>query len=161
DTEIPTCCANFEPHKIVDCRSGRSPICVPKYVQPERPESFAPVRAYQKPVSRMEDDTVYKMSYPGIDPEVAADCRGEIKKAEDNITSAGKFSSDTTQKHDYRRWPGAVRADLILPDSHNLMGEGPMSSQTTQKHDYTPKQAPVPDPFRPANNLRLSNKRME
>ena len=46
----------------------------------------------------MDKGTVYKLSYPGVDPEVAAECRGELKKLEDNITSAGKFSSETTQK---------------------------------------------------------------
>ncbi|PSN31739.1 hypothetical protein C0J52_23942 [Blattella germanica] len=78
-------------------------ICIPKYVQPERPESFAPVRKYYKPVATMEDNTIYKMSYPGIDPETAAGCRGDLKRLEDNIHSAGKFSSDTTQRTQYIR----------------------------------------------------------
>ena len=64
-------------------------------------------------------------------------------------------------QHDYRKWPGAARADIIMPEKRSFLGEGPMSSQTTQKHDYTPKGVPKVDPFLPSNNLRLSNKRME
>ena len=64
-------------------------------------------------------------------------------------------------QHDYRGWPGAARAGIIMPDNHSMIGEGPMSSQTTQKHDYTPKKVPKPDPFLPSNHLRLSNRRME
>jgi hypothetical protein len=55
-----------------------------------------------KPTVSFEDGTVYKLSYFGTDGDTAAECRSSAVRRQDNFLPAGRMSSDTTHRHDYR-----------------------------------------------------------
>jgi len=116
--------------------SGEKKLC---YVQPDRTPSFRPERVYRKMPEKMPHTTTYNMSYESVDPSVLRNCRGVPAIIKGNLTSAGEFSGDTTQRMSYGAWPGITRQKGIFPRDHNLLGEGPMQMLTTNRHDYTPK----------------------
>jgi hypothetical protein len=131
------------------------------YIQPKPSEACKPLNEYKKPTDTFPDDTVYKMSYIGTDGDTAAEYRSRSLRGEDNLAPEGEMSSDTSQRHDYKEWPEAVRAKLAQPQRSEFFDGGSMSSLTTQKHDYRPKPLMRKAPFRPDDKIRLSDKCME
>ncbi|XP_020281547.1 stabilizer of axonemal microtubules 1 [Pseudomyrmex gracilis] len=130
--------------------------CIPqpaayKYVQPEVPKSFAPVRYYWKSNVPMDKNTTYRLSY-WEGPRVPV----EPIRPEDNLTCGDAAMSDeTTHKMSYLgNWCVKPEAP-ITPCERQWLGRGPMEDMTTNKRDYSWKCAQRAEPFRIRNNLYL------
>jgi hypothetical protein len=132
------------------------------YVQPKPSKAYKPLNEYKKPSDNFPDDAVNKMSCIGTDGDTAAEYLSRSLRGEDNLAPEGKMISDTSQRHDYRDWPEAVRYKRAEPHRRKLFDRGPMSSLITQKHDYISKPLMAKKaPFKPDDNIRLSDKCME
>ncbi|KAG7210914.1 hypothetical protein KM043_016291 [Ampulex compressa] len=130
------------------CCCTAQPTCY-KYVQPEVPKSFAPIRYYWKSDIPMDDGTTYRLSYWGgpntiVEPIRPQDC---LTVGDDPI------SDETTHKASYiGNW--CIKPEQpITPCEKQWLGRGPMQDATTQKHDYTWKCVERPEPFKAQQNL--------
>ncbi|CAG9773647.1 unnamed protein product [Ceutorhynchus assimilis] len=123
-----------------------------KYIQPNRPQSYAPERKYLPPDLKMEDGTIYKKSYiPAI-----AEKPKQIIPENNLCVGEGKFAEDTINRMSYK----PVKIDPacpFYPCEHKLIGEGPMQDLTTNKHDYVPKPFVKPEAVKPFTNLFTSD----
>lgn len=120
----PTPCVPVLPVKKKKCR----------YIQPPRPQSYAPQRKYLPPATKMEENTIYKRSYLPSEGE-----RSPMIIPPNNLcVGEGKISDRTVNKLSYQG-PKAPPPCPIVPCDHKLIGDGPMQDITTQKHDYVPK----------------------
>uniref|UniRef100_A0A1B6DE04 Uncharacterized protein n=1 Tax=Clastoptera arizonana TaxID=38151 RepID=A0A1B6DE04_9HEMI len=135
--------------------------CKLRYIQPEIPASFKPIKSFRAPNIAMPDGTTYKMSYEAMDPQKMKHCRGTQIRPSGNLTCAGDFSSNTTNSMSYGAWPGYKRPPPHHPKDHKLMGDGPISSLTTNKHDYTPKPIEAVDKIIQPGNLGFSTKPLD
>lgn len=123
-----------------------------KYVQPSRPQSFAPQRKYLPPELKMDDDTIYKKSYIPVE----TDRQDPIRPSNNLCLGEGKMSDNTVNRMSYQ--PHKINPVApVYPCEHKLIGEGPMQDLTTQKHDYVPKPYVKPEPVRPLTNLFTSD----
>jgi hypothetical protein len=87
----------------VDTCVGKTTLA-PVYIQPTPPKSCKPADVYKKPTVPVEGGTVYKLSYPGIDEDTIAKYRRIEIRHQDNLVPGGGMGSDTTHRHDYRKW---------------------------------------------------------
>jgi hypothetical protein len=131
------------------------------YLQPDAAEPCKPQDELGTPAGNVDKHTVYKLSYLPFDADVAAEARGIATAHGDNLGARkGLMSDDTTHRHDYREWPGAVPAQPIYQYSQELFG-GQMRSQTTYKHDYRRNALSKTTPAKPHDNMGLPDGRME
>ncbi|XP_012056378.1 PREDICTED: protein FAM154A-like [Atta cephalotes] len=120
-----------------------------KYIQPEVPKSFAPIRYYWKSNIPMDKNSTYRLSYwdgPGTIVEPI--------RPEDNLTcSDAPMSDETTHKTSYfGNW--CVKTDPpMIPCDKQWLGRGPMEDVTTHKHDYSWKTMTRPEVIKIENNL--------
>ncbi|XP_018339915.1 PREDICTED: uncharacterized protein LOC108747141 [Trachymyrmex septentrionalis] len=120
-----------------------------KYVQPEVPKSFAPIRYYWKSNVPMDKNTMYRLSYWEGPATIV-----EPIRPEDNLTCGdAPMSDETTHKMSYfGNW--CVKTDPpITPCDKQWLGRGPIEDVTTHKHDYSWKSITPPDIIKAANNL--------
>ncbi|CAL7949219.1 unnamed protein product [Xylocopa violacea] len=127
------------------CISQR--ICY-KYVQPEVPKSYAPIRYYWKSGTPMDDTTTYRLSYWEC-PNMVVD---PIRPQNWLVTGDGKMCDETTYKNSYFNHCGKPELPII-PCEKQWLGRGPMQDITTQKHDYTWKYVPQAAPCRAQESL--------
>ncbi|XP_014209813.1 uncharacterized protein LOC106640328 [Copidosoma floridanum] len=122
-----------------------------KYVQPEIPKPFRPIRCYKKLDVPLDDNTTYKMSFwpeqvPVRKPILPAGC----------LTVAdGQFTDDTTHKMSYLGNWCVKPQEKILPCVRNWFGRGPIQDETTQKHDFAWKCGKPVKPIKYRGNLCL------
>lgn len=124
-----------------------------KYVQPEVRTSFKPLQTYTKGKDKMEDYSVYRLSY--IPSKII---KSEQVKPSDNIRNTGEVSKDTVHKLTYQPHTNVDPTMPYRPCRHNLLGSGPMGDVTTQKHDYVRKPIDRRMPFLPAQTEYNSEK---
>ncbi|XP_026675213.1 stabilizer of axonemal microtubules 1 [Ceratina calcarata] len=127
-----------------------------KYVQPEVPKSFAPIRHYWKSNIPMEDNTTYKLSYWENPCEIV----GPILPRDWLVTGDGPLSDETTYRNSYFNYCGAKPETAIVPCDKQWLGRGPMQDVTTQKHDFTWKNIPMRDPIIAPNNIYCQPERL-
>ncbi|XP_014609754.1 PREDICTED: uncharacterized protein LOC106789785 [Polistes canadensis] len=130
--------------------------CIPqptafKYVQPEVPKSFRPIRYYMKSDLPIEDSTTYRYSYwdgprPIIEP---------IKPKDWLTLGDGRITDETIHKLSYLgNW--CIKTEpSITPCDKQWLGRGPMQDETTQKHDYQWKSMKQSESFKARDNLYL------
>lgn len=132
-----------------------------KYIQPPVRASFKPESSYKMSDYALESNTVYRLSYPGVEGEIMKECRPKNVFWTDNIKpSSMPFSQDTTFKLSFTGVAGD-KAVSCKPLYRNMMGSGPMQSITTHRHDYPPKISERPTPIRNNNTICLSSAKME
>lgn len=132
-----------------------------RYIQPEKPISYKPLKVYRPPEIKMPDGTTYNMSYEAFDPKLVRNCRGKPAFAKENLTTAGEFSDKTTHKMSYGAWPDLKKPEIQYPKDHKMGGEGPISEMTTHRHDYTPKPIETMGKIIQPSALGLSKSKME
>ncbi|XP_066583812.1 stabilizer of axonemal microtubules 2-like [Prorops nasuta] len=120
-----------------------------RYIQPEVPRSFAPVRQYCKSNIPLEDNTVYKLSYWENPPLPAEPIRPDDRLK----LGQGPISDETTHKLSYVGNWCVKPEECIMPCDRQLLGRGPMQDVTTQKHDFTWKCLAPPEPIKERPNL--------
>ncbi|XP_032668783.1 uncharacterized protein LOC116842981 [Odontomachus brunneus] len=130
------------------CCCTPQPTCY-KYVQPEMPKSFAPIRYYWKSDVPMDKDTTYRLSY-WEGPSTIVD----PIRPEDNLTCGDAAMCDeTTHKMSYLgNWCVKMEPPMI-PCEKDWLGRGPMQDVTTHKHDYPWKCVDRAKPLKAQNNL--------
>ncbi|KAK2588149.1 hypothetical protein KPH14_004199 [Odynerus spinipes] len=122
-----------------------------KYIQPEKPKSFRPIRYYWKSDVPMEDGTTYRYSYwdgprPLIEP---------IRPKDWLTVGDGPITDDTTHKLSYLGNWCLKKEQPITPCDRQWLGRGPMQDETTQKHDFPWKSIQPPDAIRARDSLYL------
>lgn len=137
--------------------------CRLKYVQPAVRESFRPISNYQRPDAPIADESVYKQSFPNIDPTTAAECRLPSTKpnAHVAIDKDIKLDTNTTMGLSYPGHRYIKRTPLVIPPPRIGLGKGPMPRMTTNKHDYVPKPVGKTEQFRPTDSLASSNDKLD
>ncbi|XP_044003967.1 stabilizer of axonemal microtubules 1-like [Aphidius gifuensis] len=121
-----------------------------KYIQPDVPKSFKPVRYYSKGDVPMEKKTTYKLSF------WEGDSFPVVKPAlpEDSLTVGdGPMTDDTTHRLSYLGNWCIKPEEPCTPCTKNLLGRGPMEDNTTNKLSYTWKSQPKVKPFKLRGNL--------
>ncbi|XP_017796121.1 PREDICTED: uncharacterized protein LOC108577476 [Habropoda laboriosa] len=120
-----------------------------KYLQPEVPKSFAPIRRYWKSTIPMDSNTTYQLSYWEC-PNVVED---PILPRNWLVTGDGEISDETTYSSSYLE-NLCVKPELpITPCEKQWLGRGPMQNVTTQKHDYTWKSMEPVTPYKAQDHI--------
>ncbi|XP_058801429.1 stabilizer of axonemal microtubules 1-like [Phymastichus coffea] len=122
-----------------------------KYIQPEIPKSFKPIRTYDKSDDPVEGCTTYKLSF-WPNPPVAT--KPILPRGYLGIPDC-PLSSDTTHKMSYLGNWAVKQQQKILPCMRNWFGRGPIDDKTTQKKDFTWKCGRKLDPIKYRGNLCL------
>ncbi|XP_011300542.1 protein FAM154A-like [Fopius arisanus] len=127
-----------------------------KYVQPEVPKSFAPIRTYWKSGSPMERYTTYERSYWRQDPTSS---RVKPFKHQVSLTVGdGPITDDTTHRLSYLgNWCLRQSEPHMVPCDKQWLGRGPMENATTNRCDYTWKLLPRRMPLKNRENLCFPN----
>ncbi|XP_033178966.1 stabilizer of axonemal microtubules 1-like isoform X1 [Bombus impatiens] len=120
-----------------------------KYVQPEIPKSFAPIRHYWKSGIPMDNNTTYRLSYWEC-PSAPVD---PILPRNWLATGDGEISDETTYKNSYFEHLCVKPESPCIPCEKQWLGRGPIQDVTTQKHDYTWKSIPQIEAYKAENNL--------
>ncbi|XP_006622873.1 stabilizer of axonemal microtubules 1 isoform X3 [Apis dorsata] len=130
------------------CCCTNQRVCY-KYVQPEIPKPYTPIRHFWKSGLPMDNNTTYRLSYwecpsVGVEP---------IRPRDWLVTGDGEISDNTTYKSSYFSHP-CVKPDApCIPCEKQWLGKGPMQDVTTQKHDFTWKSIPQIEPYKAEHNL--------
>ncbi|XP_011500260.1 PREDICTED: protein FAM154A-like [Ceratosolen solmsi marchali] len=141
-----------------NCCCCKAPVlAVYKYVQPEIPKSFRPIRTFQRTDIPLEDTTTYRMSFwPG-----PRSVRKPLIRYGCLATAEGKITSDTTHKLSYLGNWCIKPQEKILPCKRSLFGRGPIENQTTQKEDFVWKYSLKEKPMKYSGNLRMPRGHIE
>ncbi|XP_063975206.1 uncharacterized protein LOC135161500 isoform X2 [Diachasmimorpha longicaudata] len=144
------CVDHRENCKCCCCCDGQSKLF--KYIQPDVPKSFAPIRTYWRTPDPIERYTTYNRSYWHKEPTFS---RVKPFKHKASLTVGdGSIADETTHKVSYLgNWY------LDQPKVHPIrcdkqwLGRGPMLNMTTNKCDYTWKLVPKPKAVKNRPNL--------
>ncbi|KAK9300425.1 hypothetical protein QLX08_006948 [Tetragonisca angustula] len=120
-----------------------------KYVQPEVPKSFAPIRYYWKSGIPIDDNTTYRLSYWEC-PSLPVD---PIPPQNWLVVGDGDVSNETTYKNSYFNHLCVKPESPCIPCEKQWLGRGPIQDVTTQKHDYTWKSISQVEPYKAQTSL--------
>ncbi|KAK0160807.1 hypothetical protein PV328_008175 [Microctonus aethiopoides] len=141
------CCSNPEPEHR-------------KYIQPEIPKSFKPIKSYRRNEVPMEQNTTYKLSYLN-GPIPTASALKPVLPQDSLTVGDGTMTSETIHKLSYlgnwfmKRDAMSERFERKSPlrTAKQWLGRGPMQNDTTHKNDFTWKCIPISKPSKLSNNL--------
>ncbi|XP_034943844.1 uncharacterized protein [Chelonus insularis] len=136
------------------CCSNSQPACF-KYVQPEVPKSFKPIRSYRKNNVSMDTNTTYKLSY--WEGSRFLTKIKSIKKDDSLTVGDGEINDDTIYKLSFfGNWNVIKEIPKIKRKARQWLGRGPMQDVTTNNDAYTWKYISRSKPSKRSNNIYCS-----